>query len=103
MRSRTPAFQGVIPGGESFAITEGPLTNVSQQGLGFNWTVSLRGGTSLFIVAGDDRGNGTGGSVPNLVAPNINNDGSCLNDNSPSSTPGSPAGGSYPTSLDDGR
>lgn len=72
---------------------------MESQGTGFSWTPSLRGGTSLIIVGGDARGNGTAGSSPNTVSSGINNDGSCLNNASPSSTPGSPAGGSYPTST----
>lgn len=50
------------------------------------------------IVGGDDRGNGTAGSIFNVVLGGTLNDASCLSSNSPSSTPGSPAGGSYPTS-----
>lgn len=51
------------------------------------------------IIGGDNRGNGTGGSALYVVGNGINNDGSCLSNNSPSSTPGNPAGGSYPTSA----
>ncbi len=60
----------------------------------FSWTPSIRGGSTLVIVGGDNRGAGTGGSAFYVVS-----DGStgCLNAASPSSTPGSPAGGSYPT------
>jgi hypothetical protein len=93
----TPNFLGVIPGGQSFAIPQGTITDVTSQGTGFTWKPSLRGGTTLIIVGGDSRGNGTAGSTLNLVSSGVNNDGSCLSDNSPSSTPGSPAGGSYPT------
>ena len=49
------------------------------------------------LIAGDNRGNGTGGSILNVVSAGTNQDGSCLSNTSPSSTPGSPAGGSYPT------
>ena len=93
----TPNFLGVIPGGQSFAIPQGTITDVTSQGTGFTWKPSLRGGTTLIIVGGDSRGNGTAGSTLNLVSSGVNNDGSCLSDSSPSSTPGSPAGGSYPT------
>jgi len=92
----TPQFQGVIPGGQSFAIPEGPLTTVAEEGLGFNWTVSVRTGTTVLLLGGDDRGIGTAGSGFYIVAQGSN---SCLNSTSPSSTPGSPAGGSYPTST----
>ncbi|KAF8166705.1 hypothetical protein BJ912DRAFT_1025856 [Pholiota molesta] len=98
----TPNFLGIIPGGESFAIPEGPITNVTEQGTGFTWKPPLRGGTTLILVGGDARGNGTAGSALNSVSSGINNDGSCLSDSSPSSTPGSPAGGSYPTSNSGG-
>ena len=48
----------------------------------------------MILVGGDDRGPGTAGSAPYTINPGDN---SCLSDTSPSSTPGSPAGGSYPT------
>ncbi|KAF8626893.1 hypothetical protein AX15_004642 [Amanita polypyramis BW_CC] len=94
-----PNFLGVIPGGQSFSIPESNITNVQAQGTGFSWTPPLRGGTTLIVVGGDNRGNGTGGSGLYVVSNGINNDGSCLNNNSPSSTPGNPAGGSYPTNA----
>lgn len=72
---------------------------MQSEGTGFSWTPSLRGGTTLILVGGDARGNGTAGSSLNTVSSGINNDGSCLNSASPSSTPGSPVGGSYPTST----
>lgn len=92
----TPSFQGVIPGGESFAIPEGSLTTVPEQGLGFTWTPSVREGTTLLLMGGDNRGTGSAGSVVFIVGDGPNN---CLSDSSPSSTAGSPAGGSYPTST----
>ncbi|KAG5652090.1 hypothetical protein H0H81_006353 [Sphagnurus paluster] len=98
----TPNFLGLIPGGQSFAIPESEITNVPSQGTGFSWTPSLRGGTTLIIVGGDARGNGTAGSSLNTVSNGPNNIGTCLSDASPSSTPGSPAGGSYPTSSTGG-
>ncbi|KAJ6595774.1 hypothetical protein DFH09DRAFT_1024628 [Mycena vulgaris] len=94
-----PKFQGVIPGGQSFEIPQGDITNVASQGTGFSWTPPLRGMTTLLLVGGDNRGNGTAGSSLYIVNPGINNDGSCLNSNSPSSTAGSPAGGTYSTST----
>ncbi len=66
-------------------------------GTGFSWKPSLRSGTTLILIAGDNRGMGTGGSILNVVSAGTNQDGSCLSNTSPSSTPGSPAGGSYPT------
>lgn len=95
----TPSFEGVIPGGQSFSIPvdSSNLTTVTNLGTGFSWQPNLRSGTTLILVAGDDRGNGTGGSILNVVSAGTNQDGSCLSNTSPSSTPGNPAGGSYPT------
>ncbi|PFH49873.1 hypothetical protein AMATHDRAFT_62260 [Amanita thiersii Skay4041] len=95
----TPNFLGVIPGGQSFTIPESKFTDVQSQGTGFSWTPPLRGGTTLMIVGGDNRGNGSAGSTLKVVDTGFQNDVSCLSNSSPSSTPGSPAGGSYPTST----
>src|ERR1700722_340631 len=91
---RTPQFLGVIPGGNSFTVPEGTLTNVTNEGTGFSWTPSVRGGTTFILIGGDNRGQGTGGSVLYTVS---QGDNSCLDNTSPSSTPGSPAGGTSPT------
>ncbi|KAI0064397.1 hypothetical protein BV25DRAFT_317474 [Artomyces pyxidatus] len=96
----TVALQGVIPGGDSFQIPTTTLSTNEQTGTGFNWTVDVRGGTAMLIVAGDDGGLGRGGSAPYTVS--YASDTSCLQADSPSSTPGSPAGGSYPTSIQTG-
>ncbi|KAH9031672.1 hypothetical protein EDB85DRAFT_1865648 [Lactarius pseudohatsudake] len=93
----TVNFYGVIPGGNSFNIPQGSLSTNNDTGTGFNWTVDITGGTNIFVVAGDDRGIGSGGSAPFTVAYSANS--SCLSGSSPSSTAGSPAGGSYPTST----
>jgi hypothetical protein len=68
-------------------------------GVGFNWTVPLRLGTTAILIGGDNRGIGTGGWVQETVQYGSDNT-TCLNSFSPSSTPGSPAGGAYPTSSD---
>lgn len=95
---RTPQFYGVIPGGQSFQIQEGSLSTVSSEGQGFNWTVPVRVGTTLMLVGGDSRGIGTAGSITQQVQQGISDvNNSCLDSNSPSSTPGTPAGGAYPT------
>ena len=96
--SSTPFFQGVIPGGESFSVPvpTNNLTKVANEGLGFDWTPSVRTGTTVVLIGGDDRGPGSGGSSTYII--NFG-DNSCLSDSSPSSTAGSPAGGSYPTST----
>jgi len=95
----TPTFRGLIPGGQSFQIPQGSISFIDGQGTGFSWTPSVRAGSTVIITAGDDRGRGDGGSAPFIVG---YGDNSCLNDNSPSSTPGSPAGGSYPTTIGHG-
>ncbi|KAJ7158356.1 hypothetical protein C8R43DRAFT_364689 [Mycena crocata] len=93
----TPQFYGIIPGGQSFLIPEGSITQVASQGTGFSWTPPLRGMTTLVLAGGDDRGAGSAGSALFTVGAGINNDLSCLNSTSPSSTPGTPAGGMYST------
>ncbi|KAI6019848.1 hypothetical protein F5J12DRAFT_813617 [Pisolithus orientalis] len=95
----TVSFQGVIPGGQSFAIPAGTLSQVADEGTGFNWTASVRAGTTLILVAGDGRGLGSGGSGLYNVAAGLYPDSSCLSNSSPSSTAGPPAGGSYPTDV----
>ncbi|KAF9239894.1 hypothetical protein BU15DRAFT_46185 [Melanogaster broomeanus] len=95
----SPNFQGVIPGGQSFTIPVGQITQVANEGTGFNWTPSVRAGSTLIIVAGDGRGLGTGGSAPYSVQAGSYPNSSCLTDNSPSSTAGPPAGGVYPTNT----
>ncbi|KAI6124564.1 hypothetical protein EDD16DRAFT_555924 [Pisolithus croceorrhizus] len=95
----TVSFQGVIPGGQSFAVPAGTPSQVADEGTGFNWTASVRAGTTLILVAGDGRGLGTGGSGLYNVAAGLYPDSSCLTDTSPSSTAGPPAGGSYPTDI----
>ena len=70
---------------------------MASEGTGFTWQPSLRGGTTIILVGGDNRGNGSAGSTTNLVSSGVENDISCLSDTSPSSTAGSPAGGAYPT------
>ncbi|KAI0346612.1 hypothetical protein BDW22DRAFT_1352763 [Trametopsis cervina] len=96
VKGSTPFFAGIIPGGQSLMVPQGSLTTVPEQGLGFSWTPSIRAGTTVLIIAGDNRGIGSGGSSTYIIG---FGDGSCLDSGSPSSTPGSPAGGSYPTST----
>lgn len=90
---RTVDFYGTIPGGASFAIPQGPLSSDSSTGTGFNWTVNIEGGTDVVLIGNDDGGIGSGGSAGFTIG--YSNDNSCLNNNSPSSTAGNPAGGSY--------
>jgi len=94
----TPKFQGVIPGGQSFEVPQGSITTVPEQGTGFSWTPSIRAGSTVMLVGGDDRGTGNAGSSFYIVSQNVTtNDSSCINNNSPSSTPGTPAGAMHPT------
>lgn len=94
---RTVSFYGTIPGGTSFVIPQGPISNNNDTGTGFDWTVDIAGGTNILLVGKDDRGEGSGGSAGFIISYAANN--SCLDNNSPSSTAGNPAGGSYPTST----
>jgi hypothetical protein len=91
---RTPYFYGIIPGGTAFPIPQGPLSSYNVTGAAFNWTVDMVPGTTLSLVGSDGRGIGSGGYAEFVISSTSNS--SCLNDNSPSSTPGNPAG-SYPT------
>jgi hypothetical protein len=97
---RTVNFYGAIPGGISFAIPQGTLSTTNDTGTGFEWTVDITGGTNVLLVGGDARGLGSGGSAPFTISYSGNT--SCINSTSPSSTAGSPAGGTYPTSTSSG-
>lgn len=93
----TPTFQGVIPGGQSFSISESNLSTVPDEGYGFDWPPSVRIGTTVILVGSDNSGAGTGGSGLYIISQGSSQ--SCLDASSPSSTPGSPAGRTYPTST----
>lgn len=90
-------FYGVIPGGQSFNISGSAVTDVPSAGTGFTWKANVRVGTTLMMIGGDSRAVGNAGSALFLVANGPNGDATCLDETSPSSTPGTPAGGSYPT------
>lgn len=91
-------FYGVIPGGNSFRVpVSDTTTDPAQTGkTAVTWTPNVLPGVQLTIVAGDSRGVGTGGSGTEILQPG-NGTTSCVDSSSPSSTPGSPAGGTYPT------
>src|ERR1700761_6473557 len=95
--NRTVNFWGVIPGGDSFTIPAGTQTT-DNGSPAISWTPDIRPGVDVLVVAGDNRGFGTGGSFQVAMQPG-NGDLSCINGNSPISTPGSPAGGTYPTNV----
>lgn len=83
---------GIIPGGQSFSI---PVANGA---LTVNWApIRVLAGTGVMLVAGDDRGLGTGGSAFIMIVQNGNS--GCLNAGNPvySSTPAPYAGGQYAT------
>lgn len=86
------SFYLLIPAGQSQQIPVGDVS--SQQGgtKGFHWTPNVRTGTNIILVVGDARGPGTGGSVNIAVGNNPQGDTSCINNASPSSTSGTPAG-----------
>lgn len=75
---------GLIPGGESFQLP------IPSTGSTYQWKVNVRAGTSVQLIAGDSRGKGTGGSTDLLVVQG--GDSGCIDNSSPSSTAGSPAG-----------
>ncbi|KIJ32133.1 hypothetical protein M422DRAFT_213983 [Sphaerobolus stellatus SS14] len=82
----------IIPGGESRNI---PTTNPTPQiggTHGVEWTPNISTGTNIILIAGDSNGPGSGGSFNTAVGNNANGTDSCLNANSPSSTPGTAAG-----------
>lgn len=83
---------GVIPGGESFSISVDNGSNTA------NWSpICVPAGTGVMLVAGDDRGRGTGGSTYVMVVQN--GDDSCLHGSNTvySTTPAPYAGGQYAT------
>ena len=94
---RNVSLYGIIPGGKSFVIPTTNITNSSSQS-SINWTPDVSPGTELIVVGGDDLGFGSGGSFNFTVG--SGNSTSCISSGvSPSSTLGSPAGGSYPTDI----
>jgi hypothetical protein len=93
--SRSVQFYGAIPGGQSFQLNQGTLTTVNGANYGFSWIVPVRAGSTVLLVGGDSRGIGSAGWTQQNVNQEGNN--TCLDSSSPSSTPGSPAGGAYPT------
>lgn len=71
------------------------MTDVSREGQGFSWVPPIRAGTIFSITGGDSRGMGTAGSTVRIVQ--YDEDSSCLDGTSPSSTVGKPAGWINPT------
>lgn len=86
-------IQLIIPGGESTTIPSGNVQTGLQGGTsGIQWTPDVKVGTNIVLVPGDDRGLGSGGSASVSIGNNPNGDSSCIDGNSPSSTPGTAAG-----------
>jgi len=75
---------GIVPGGDTFDM------GAPSSGSGWNWTPNLKEGTRMLIVAGDSNGRGTGGSSDLFTVGG--GSGGCINDDSPSTTAGPPAG-----------
>ncbi|KAK2459885.1 hypothetical protein APHAL10511_008085 [Amanita phalloides] len=92
-----PVFHGVIPGGQSFSIAPSNVTHIPGMGHGFSWTPPIRSGTFVFIIGGDNRGIASAGSTPHIVR--YNKDNRCLDDASPSSNAGAPAGWNHHTGI----
>jgi hypothetical protein len=65
-------------------------TKTSDEGISFSWLPSIREGTQLVIVGGDNRGLGTGGKAPFTIA--HSDDSSCVTADSAGITPGAVAG-----------
>jgi hypothetical protein len=83
---------GIIPGGQSFSI---PVANNARS---VTWSpIRVPAGTGVMLVAGDDRGLGTGGSAFIMIVKNGSS--GCLRAGDPvySSTPAPYAGGQYAT------
>jgi len=97
----TATFLGIIPGGQSFLILNSTMPGISKNGRrsvgAASWKPPIRAGTTLILVGGVDFVNGTADSKVLRVSAGANPDESCLSDSSPSSTPGTPVGGTYPT------
>lgn len=83
----------VIPGGQSSSIpTSGAKGGLQGNTTGFLWTPDIRAGTNVLLVVGDSRGPGTGGSVNTAVGNSPDSNSTCITNDSPSSTAGTPAG-----------
>jgi len=85
---------GIIPGGDSFAIDMSGAT-AADGGMGINWTPNVPAFTDIMLMGGDARGRGSGGSTGLINV--ASGPSECLAGDHPMSTPGTPAGGVYPT------
>lgn len=97
---RQVTFWATIPGGDNFVIpNSGTFQDKGSSAI--NWTPQIRTGVNVVVVAGDNRGFGSGGSFQVAMQPG-NGTTSCIDGSSPVSTAGPPAGGSYPTNASGG-
>jgi len=62
-----PRFLSVIVNGEWFPIKPGIIDDVPGYGRGFIWRPPIVVGATAIIVAGDDRGNASGGGMVMMV------------------------------------
>jgi len=64
-----PSFLSVIPDGAFRTIPLGKIDTQPGLGTGFTWRPAVRARTNLIIVAGDNRGMGSGGFISKFVNP----------------------------------
>ena len=58
-----PTFLAVVVNGGWFSIPLGEISDVPGYGKGFIWQPPIQAGLDVIIVAGDIRGNATGGGM----------------------------------------
>lgn len=68
----------MIPGGQAWEVPADDLTTEANKGIGFSFTIPVRGGTLLALVAGDNRGWGSAGSIVTTVGNGINPNNTCI-------------------------
>jgi hypothetical protein len=89
---RTVSISLLIPGGQSSNIKTDNAGELLGGLTGFLWVPNVRAGTGGLLVVGDSQGPGTGGSINFTVGNSPTPDATCLDNQSPSSTAGTPAG-----------
>ncbi|KAH8081995.1 hypothetical protein BXZ70DRAFT_630874 [Cristinia sonorae] len=82
------SLYGVIPAGKSFPIMQEPESDAGTAA--YNWTPAVTPNTTVFLVAGDDRGVGSGGVQQVTIG---SGDTSCLTSPGASTTPAATSAG----------
>jgi hypothetical protein len=83
---RPVRFRGVIIGGQAFSI-DSSLNMTNSSGTYFNWSTPVAIKTSLILLAGDERGEGSAGSVEYVVGGFLKNESDpCIEYRSPNAT-----------------